>query len=183
MKLFDQLARRREWPEDERMVLEQVHRVANEVIAPNAARYDESGEYPRESVEALMALGLNGIFVPAEYGGAPMSFALYLECVKIIAAACASTGVIYATNFNGVKPVVDFGTDEQKRRLLPRIAEGGIGAIAITETTAGSDATGMQTRFTPDGDDIVINGSKSFISNGSIAELVFLFVQIKPGFG
>ena len=175
MKLFDQLARRREWPEDERMVLEQVHRVANEVIAPNAARYDESGEYPRESVEALMALGLNGIFVPAEYGGAPMSFALYLECVKIIAAACASTGVIYATNFNGVKPVVDFGTDEQKRRLLPRIAEGGIGAIAITETAAGSDATGMQTRFTPDGDDIVINGSKSFISNGSIAELVFLF--------
>ena len=175
MKLFDQLARRRDWPEDERMVLEQVHRVAREVIAPNAARYDEAAEYPRESVEALMALGLNGIFVPAEYGGAPMSFALYLECVKIIAAACASTGVIYATNFNGVKPVVDFGTEEQKRRLLPRIAEGGIGAIAITETTAGSDATGMQTRFTPDGDDIVINGSKSFISNGSIAELVFLF--------
>jgi alkylation response protein AidB-like acyl-CoA dehydrogenase len=175
MKLFEQLSRRRDWPEDERLVLDQVRRVVNEVIAPNAARYDESGEYPRESVAALMALGLNGIFIPAEYGGTPMSFALYLECVKIIASGCASTGVIYATNFNGVKPIVDFGNEEQKKRLLPRITEGGIGAIAITEQTAGSDATGMQTRFTPDGEYIVVNGSKTFISNGSIAELVLLF--------
>ena len=175
MKLFEQLASRRNWPEEERIVLDQVRRVADEVIAPNAARYDETGDYPRESVDALMALGLNGIFVPAAYGGTPMSYALYLECVKIVAAACASTGVIYATNFNGVKPLVDFGTEEQKQRLLPRITEGGIGAIAITEQTAGSDATGMQTRFTPDGDGIIINGSKTFISNGNVAELIFLF--------
>ena len=175
MKLFDQLASQRDWPDEERMVLHQVRKVANEVIAPNAARFDESSEYPAQSVDALMALGMNGIFVPAEYGGTPMSYALYLECVKLIAAACASTGVIYATNFNGVKPLVDFGSEEQKQRLLPRIVKGGIGAIAITEPTAGSDATGMQTRFTPDGDDIIINGSKTFISNGSIAELVFLF--------
>ena len=70
---------------------------------------------------------------------------------------------------------MDFGNEEQKQRLLPRITQGGIGAIAITEQNAGSDATGMQTRFTPDGDDIVINGSKTFISNGSVAELIFLF--------
>jgi len=175
MKLFEQLANRRHWPDEEQMVLDQVQRVANDVIAPNAARFDETGEYPAQSVDALMALGMNGIFVPGEYGGTPMSYALYLECVKIIAAACASTGVIYATNFNGVKPLVDFGNEEQKRRLLPRIVKGGIGAIAITESTAGSDATGMQTRFTPDGDEIVINGSKTFISNGNIAELIFLF--------
>jgi alkylation response protein AidB-like acyl-CoA dehydrogenase len=118
---------------------------------------------------------MNGVFVPANYGGTPMSYALYLECAKIIAAACASTGVIYATTFNGVKPLVDFGNEEQKQRLLPRITRGGIGAIAITEATAGSDATGMQTSFTPDGDEIVINGSKTFISNGNVAELVLLF--------
>jgi alkylation response protein AidB-like acyl-CoA dehydrogenase len=175
MKIFDQLARQRSWPEEERIVLDQVQKVADEIIEPNAARYDETSEFPWESVNALMALGMNGIFVPAEYGGTPMSYALYLECTKIIAAACASTGVIYATNFNGMKPLVDFGNDEQKKRLLPRITAGGIGAIAITEQTAGSDATGMQTRFTPDGDDIVINGSKTFISNGDVAELIFLF--------
>jgi len=175
MKLFDQLARQRNWPAEERLVLDQVQKIADEIIAPNAARFDETGEYPRESVDALMAIGLNGIFIPAQYGGTPMSYALYLECVKLIAAACAATGVIYATSFNGVKPLVDFGNEEQKKRLLPRIANGGIGAIAITEQTAGSDATGMQTRFTPDGDDIVINGSKTFISNGNVAELIFLF--------
>lgn len=175
MKIFEQLARERNWPEDERLVLDQVQKVADEIIEPNAARFDETAEFPRESVNALMALGMNGIFVPAEYGGTPMSYALYLECTKIIAAACASTGVIYATNFNGMKPLVDFGNEEQKKRLLPRITAGGIGAIAITEQTAGSDATGMQTRFTPDGDDIVIDGSKTFISNGDVAELIFLF--------
>ncbi len=175
MKLFEQLARQRRWHDEERIVLDQIRKVANDVIAPNAARYDETSDYPAESVDALMALGMNGIFVPAEYGGTPMSYALYLECVKVIAAACASTGVIYATNFNGVKPLVDFGTEEQKQRLLPRIVKGGIGAIAITEPAVGSDATGMKTSFTPDGDEIVINGSKTFISNGSVAELVFLF--------
>jgi len=175
MNIFDQLARQRNWPEEERIVLDQVQKLADEIIEPNAARCDETSEFPWESVNALMALGMNGIFVPAEYGGTPMSYALYLECTKIIAAACASTGVIYATNFNGMKPLVDFGNEEQKKRLLPRITAGGIGAIAITEQTAGSDATGMQTRFTPDGDDIVINGSKTFISNGDIAELIFLF--------
>lgn len=175
MKVFDQLARQRNWPEEERIVLDQVQKVADQIIEPNAARFDETSEFPWESVNALMALGMNGIFVPAEYGGTPMSYALYLECTKIIAAACASTGVIYATNFNGMKPLVDFGNEEQKQRLLPRITAGGIGAIAITEQTAGSDATGMQTRFTPDGDDIVINGTKTFISNGDVAELIFLF--------
>lgn len=175
MKVFDQLARQRNWPEEERIVLDQVQKVADEIIEPNAARFDETSEFPWESVNALMALGMNGIFVPAEYGGTPMSYALYLECTKIIAAACASTGVIYATNFNGMKPLVDFGNEEQKQRLLPRITAGGIGAIAITEQTAGSDATGMQTRFTPDGGDIVINGTKTFISNGDVAELIFLF--------
>ncbi len=175
MKVFDQLARQRNWPEEERIVLDQVQKVADEIIEPNAARFDETSEFPWESVNALMALGMNGIFVPAEYGGTPMSYALYLECTKIIAAACASTGVIYATNFNGMKPLVDFGNEEQKQRLLPRITAGGIGAIAITEQTAGSDATGMQTRFTPDGDHIVINGTKTFISNGDVAELIFLF--------
>jgi alkylation response protein AidB-like acyl-CoA dehydrogenase len=175
MKLLERIHASRRWNEEERLVLDQVRRVAEQVIAPNAGRYDESAEFPWANVEALNSIGLNAIFVPEAYGGAPMSFRLYLETVSIISEACASTGIIYATSFHGMKPLIDFGTNEQRARLLPRIAEGGLGALAITEPTAGSDATGMKTSFTPEGDEIVVKGSKTFITNGDVADRILLF--------
>jgi len=175
MKIFDALEQERNWSEDERLLLDQVDRLAAEVIVPNAARIDESGTFPWENVEAINRLGLNAIFVPEAYGGAPMSFRLYLAVVRRIAEACASTGIIYATNFHAMKPLIEFGSEEQKARLLPRIAEGGLAALAITEESAGSDATGMKTRFQPDGDDIVIDGAKIFITNGDVADRILLF--------
>ena len=119
--------------------------------------------------------GLNAMFVPEAYGGAQLSYACYLACVREIAQACASTGIIWATTFHAMKPVIDFGAEEQKKRLLPRIAKGGLGALAITEPGAGSDATGMKTRFTPKGDDIAVDGGKTFITNGDVADLFLLF--------
>ena len=175
MKIFEQLERQRHWNEDERMLLDQVQRLADQVIAPAAEHYDRSGEFPQKNVDAINALGLNALFVPEAYGGAPMSIRLYLRVVQIISEACASTGIIYATNYHGVKPLIDVGTEEQKQRLLPLIAEGGLGALAITEPEAGSDATGMKTSFTPDGDDIIVNGTKIFITNGNIADRILLF--------
>jgi alkylation response protein AidB-like acyl-CoA dehydrogenase len=175
MRVFDRLAARRRFTEDERLLLEQVRRLCAEAIAPRAAGLDASGEFPWENIRDINALGLNGLFVPEEFGGAPMSYRLYLAVVEEIAAACAATGIIYATTFHGMKPLIDFGTPAQKRRLLPRIAQGGLGAIAITEPSAGSDATGMKTRFRPDGDDILVDGAKIFISNGDVAELMLLF--------
>lgn len=175
MTIFDRLQSRKNWTEEERLVLDQVRRAVSDTIAPNAARFDRSAEFPWDNVRQLNELGLNAIFVPEAYGGAPMSFRLYLECVAIISEACASTGIIYATNFHAMKPLIDFGGDEQKARLLPRIAEGGLASLAITETTAGSDATGMKTRFSPDGDEIVVEGSKIFITSGDVADLILLF--------
>lgn len=175
MQIFQRLAQYRDWSDEERLILDQVQRVADEVIAPNAGRYDASSEFPAANIAALNDLGLNTIFIPEAYGGTPVRLALYLETVKILSAACASTGIIYATTYHGMKPLIDFGTEEQKLRLLPAIARGGLGALAITEAGAGSDATGMKTRFTPDGDDIVINGAKLFISNGDVAERILLF--------
>jgi alkylation response protein AidB-like acyl-CoA dehydrogenase len=175
MTIFDQMARQRDWAEDERIIIDQVQRVCDYIIAPNAERFDRSGDFPWENVTALNELGLNAIFVPEEFGGMPTRYALYLECVKMISEACASTGIIYATNFHGMKPIIDFATAEQKQRLLPRIANGGLGALAITEASAGSDATRMKTRFTPDGDDIIVDGSKIFITNGDVADLCLLF--------
>jgi alkylation response protein AidB-like acyl-CoA dehydrogenase len=175
MKIFEALERERRWSEDERLLLNQVDRLAHEVIAPNAAHVDAASAFPWTNIEAINNLGLNAIFVPEEFGGAPMSFALYLAVVRRIAEACASTGIIYATNFHAMKPLVEFGSAEQKARLLPAIAEGGLAALAITEESAGSDATGMKTSFRPDGDDLVIDGAKLFITNGDVADRILLF--------
>ena len=175
MTVFDQLEQRRPWAEDERLMLDAVKRLCDEKIAPNAARYDQTAEFPWDNVKALNALGLNAIFVPEAYGGAPVRYRVYLAIAQLIAEACASTGIIYSTTFHGLKPLIDFGTDAQKQRLLPRIAAGGLGALAITETNAGSDATGMTTKFRPEGDAIIIDGAKIFISNGDVADLLLVF--------
>lgn len=175
MKIFEQLDRWRNWEDTERIVLDQVRRVADEIIAPNAAPHDQSGEFPWDNIRALNELGLNAIFVPEAYGGAPARYRLYLECVSIISEACASTGITYATSFHGMTPLIEFGTADQKSRLLPRIAQGGLASLAITETAAGSDAAAMKTRFEPEDDAIVVTGSKLFITSGDVADLILLF--------
>ena len=175
MRIFETLQNHRQWSQEEALFLEQIRRVCNDLIAPNADRFDRTSEFPWKNISALNELGTNMIFVPEAFGGAPMSYRVYLEVVKTISEACASTGIIYATNFHGMKPLIDFGTDEQRSRFLPRIAQGGLGSLAITEPNAGSDATGMRTSFTPDDDAIVVEGGKTFISTGDVADLILLF--------
>ena len=175
MKIFETLEQRRQWSVDERLLLDQVDRIVADVVRPNARKADETGEFPWPSVRAINEIGLNSVFIPEAFGGSPMSFKLYLAVVRRIAEACASTGIIYATNFHAMKPLIEFGSAEQKARLLPQIAEGGLAALAITEETAGSDATEMRTRFHPEGDDIVIDGAKLFITNGDVADKILLF--------
>lgn len=175
MKVFDRLDAAIPLNDDERMLLDSVRQLCRDQIAPRAAAYDRSGEFPWDNIKALNALGLNAMFVPEAYGGSPLSYTAYIACIREIAKACASTGIIWGTVFHGMKPLIDFGTEEQKKRLLPRIAEGGLGSLAITEPNAGSDATGMRTSFTEDGDHIIVNGGKTFISNGDVADLLLLF--------
>jgi acyl-CoA dehydrogenase len=161
--------------EEETLLLRSVRQMAGEVIAPRAAQHDRTAEFPWANVEAINGLGLNAMFVPEAYGGAPLSYVAYLACVREISKACAATGGIWSTNFHAIKPLIDFGSEEQKRRLLPKIAAGGLGSLCITEPDAGSDATGMRTRFTPDGDQIRIDGGKTFITNGDVADRYLLF--------
>lgn len=175
MNIFDRVEASVRFTDEERMLIESVQVLARDRIAPNAAYHDQSGAFPWENVEAINALGLNAMFIPEAYGGAPLSYAAYLECVRELSKACASTGVIWATNFHAMKPLVDFGSEEQKERLLPVMSNGGLASLAITEPTAGSDATGMKTQFRPDGDSIVVNGAKIFITNGVHADLYLLF--------
>jgi alkylation response protein AidB-like acyl-CoA dehydrogenase len=173
--LFDRLDALPKLSPEERQLLDSVRALAQDEIAARAAAHDRSGEFPWENVKAINALGLNAMFIPDEYGGAGLSYAAYLACVREISAACASTGIIWATNFHAIKPVIDFGTEEQKQRLLPRVAEGALCALAITEPDAGSDATHMTTRFTPDGDTVIVDGGKIFITSGDVADLILLF--------
>jgi len=175
MNVFDRVAAAVNFGDEERMLIESVRALARDRIAPHAAEYDRSGAFPWPNVEAINALGLNAMFIPEAYGGAPLSYAAYLECVREISGACASTGIIWATNFHAMKPLIDFGHEEQKARLLPVMVRGGIASLTITEPTAGSDATGMKTQFRPDGEHVVVTGTKTFITNGAHADLYLLF--------
>lgn len=175
MKSFERFEGNRNWTAEESILLDQISRLAEEAFAPRAAGYDERKEFPWKNIEDLRRIGLGGIFVPEEYGGAPVTYRCYLEIVRIISAACAATGIIFGTNSATAKPIIEFGSDEQKRRFLPRFADGVLGALAITEPHAGSDAANVRTKFRPDGDQIVIDGEKIFITTGDVADVVLLF--------
>ena len=109
--VLQRLERRRGWSAEERLVLDQVRRLARETIAPRAAALDRSGAFPWDNIRAINELGLNALFVPEAYGGAPMRYRLYLAVVQAITSACASTGIVYATTFHGMKPLIDFGVE------------------------------------------------------------------------
>ncbi|MEQ1773976.1 MAG: acyl-CoA dehydrogenase family protein [Burkholderiales bacterium] len=175
MKVFERLDSSVAFSNEERMLIDTVRALARDQIAPRAAAYDRSGEFPWDNIKAINALGLNAMFVPETYGGALLSYAAYLECVREISKACASTGVIWATNFHAMNPLIQFGNDEQKKRLLPKVVDGALASLVITEPTAGSDATGMKMSFRPEGDSIIVNGSKTFITNGAHADLLMVF--------
>lgn len=175
MNVFDRLDATLHLPDDEKMLLESVRRLATDVIKPRAAHYDETAEFPWDNIKAINDLGLNTMFIPAEYGGSEVSYTAYLASCREIAKACASTGIIWATNFHAASPLVDFASHDQKQRWLPILAEGGIAALALTEPGSGSDATGMQTRFQEQGEDIIVNGSKTFITNGDVCDILVIF--------
>jgi len=174
-QVLDRIIRRQQLGDEERAVLEALQQLNARQIAPRAEQHDRDADFPWDNVRDLNALELNLAFLPAAYGGAELSYRCYLLLVEELSAACASTGITWATNFHAVSPLVDFGSHEQKQRLLPAIAAGGLGALAITEASGGSDATSMSTRFVPDGDDVVVDGDKLFITNGDVADLYLVF--------
>jgi butyryl-CoA dehydrogenase len=148
-------------------------------VAPIAAEVDRTGAFPTRTVARMGELGLMGINVPQEYGGAgadTVSFALVAEELTRV---CATHAVIYgANNTLTCNPINNFGTDEQKSEHLVPLATGkAFGAYALTEPGAGSDAAGLVTRAEKDGDDYVLNGTKVFISNGSIADTMIVFAR------
>ena len=175
MKLLNNLDASVKLSEEESIFFESVKALAEQKIAPDADEFDRTMMFPWSNVKAINELGMNAMFIPDQYGGSQLSYTAYLKCCREMSKACAATGIVWATNFHAIKPLIDFGNEEQKKHFLPRIADGGLASLCITEPDAGSDATGMKTRFQADGDDIVINGGKIFITSGDVADLYIVF--------
>ena len=165
------------WPlsDDEAELVDAVRRVVAEKIAPRAELTDQEAEFPFENMKLLNELGCNSVFVPAEYGGLGASYSCYLRMVQEISRGCPATAISWATTYHGVSPLLKFGTEKQKTYHLPRIAAGAVGALAITEETGGSDVRAIRTTIRPEGDQVVVNGSKVFITNGDVADMYLVF--------
>jgi butyryl-CoA dehydrogenase len=151
-------------------------------IEPNAAGWDRNHEFPRDLFVELAELGLMGACVPEEYGGAGADFLSYILVLEELSRADAGVGVTVAVHTGAVTlPILSFGTDEQKSRFVPPLARGEhLGAFALTEAEAGSDAGALRTRADADGDGWTLNGAKQWITNARYAGTVLLFARTDP---
>ncbi len=154
--------------EEQKMIQDMTRDFAKNAVAPRAPEIDRNHEYPADLIKQMSELGLMGVEVPDQYGGAGMDALCYAIAVEEISAACASTGVIMsAHNSLCVAPIMKFGTEEQKKKYLTPLAKGEvIGCLGLTEPSAGSDAGAVKTKAELKGDEWVLNGSKIFITNG-----------------
>ncbi|HEY7736442.1 MAG TPA: acyl-CoA dehydrogenase family protein [Candidatus Limnocylindrales bacterium] len=155
--------------------------LADERVAPRAAEIDRSGEFPQDIKDLLAAHDILGLPFPAAHGGLGADLLTTCLAIEQLSRACATTGLILAVQSLGALPLRFAGTDEQQQRWFPDLASGRkLIAFALTESEAGSDAAAARTRAVRDGDDYVINGSKRFISQGSVADLITVFAITDP---
>ncbi len=157
--------------EEQKVIKELARRIAEEKVKPVRQKLDETGEYPFEIMKELAKADLFRIYIPQEYEG--MGGGVFEMCLAVeeISRICGGVGVSYAACGLAAFPIIMFGSEEQKKRYLPRIASGEICAFALTEAQAGSDASNVQTQAKKDAKHYILNGTKQFITNGSVANI------------
>ena len=167
---------------DQREIQALAHDFGKAEIDPNAADWDRAHAFPRELIAKLAELGFMGVCIPEEYGGAGADFLSYILVLEELSRADAGVGVTVAVHTSAVTlPILTFGTDEQRSRFVPPLARGeAVGAFALTEPGAGSDAGSLRTAATPNGDGWTISGSKQWITNGGFGGTVLLFARTDP---
>ncbi len=171
-----------ELTEEHKMIRDAAREFAQNEIAPIAAHFDETGEFPLDTVKKMGGLGLMGVEVPEEYGGAGLDTLAYVLAMEEIAKADVSHSTIMSVN-NSLycHGILKFGTEEQKRKYLVPVASGkAIGAYSLTEPMSGSDAGNMKSRAVRDGDHYIINGRKSWVTSGPVADTLVLFTMTAP---
>ncbi|ORJ56073.1 acyl-CoA dehydrogenase [Geothermobacter hydrogeniphilus] len=169
-----------ELTEEQSLIRQTVREFAEKEIKPGAAERDETETFDRALMhDKVGELGLTGIVFPEEYGGAGADYISYAIAVEELSRVCASTGVTLSAHLSlGANPIYLFGTEEQKQQFLTPLAQGTkLGAFALTETGAGSDAGGTRTTAVRDGDSWVLNGTKIFCTNGGEAEIYIVFAR------
>jgi len=168
-----------ELSEEHRLVQATVREWAASHLLPRAAEMDRTGAYPREMIRELGDLGLTGVFVPEEYGGAGMDSLAYCIVIEEIARAEAALAAVLSVNNSlDCYPILVFGTEAQKRRYLPELARGRkLGCYCLTEPTAGSDAGALRSTARDDGDAWVLNGTKIFVTNGVEADVLVVYAR------
>jgi alkylation response protein AidB-like acyl-CoA dehydrogenase len=164
--------------EDQRMFVDQVRKMVTEKVAPRAAQIDQKGEFPWDLKKVFQDMGLLGLSVPEEYGGTSQGHIYLCLAVEEIAKTCVSSSLIVQVQSLGWEPILIGGSDEQKKRYGPPVSSGeALTAFGLTESGAGSDAAAMNTKAVKKGAKYVINGSKCFISNGPVADVISLFAM------
>ena len=171
--------------EDIDALRETVRRFAAEEIAPRAAEIDSSNEFPMDLWEKMGAVGLHGITVPQEDGGAGMGFLAHSVAIEEISLASASVGLSYGAHSNlCVNQIARWGTDVQKQAYLPRLISGAhVGSLAMSEPGAGSDVVGMKLHAEKRNDRFVLNGNKMLITNGPDANTLIVYAKTYPDAG
>jgi len=171
--------------EDQQLIQETVRRFAEERIAPGEAERDKAHQFPAELIAEIGELGLLGMMVPEEYGGAGVDALTYLVAVEELSRLSPSIGVTMSvTNSVCCWPISRFGSDELKGRVLPELASGeAIGGFALTEPGAGSDAASLMTRAVRDGDHWVLDGEKAWITNAGQARYFVTVARTDPDAG
>ena len=167
--------------EEQTMIRDLAAQIAREKIAPRAAELDESGEFPWDVVQAMGKSDLYRVFIPTEYEGLGGGCFEMCLAVEELSKACGGISLCYAASALGTIPIILFGSDEQKKKYLPRLASGEIiAAFGLTEPNAGSDAAGIKTTARADGDSYVINGTKQWITNGGEASIYTVIALTDP---
>ena len=164
--------------EEHKMIQSAARDFAQSAIGPIAARFDESGEFPMATIQKMGEMGFMGIEVPEEYGGAGLDTLAYVLALEQISKVDAAHGVVMSVN-NSLycHGIMKFGTEEQKQRFLVPVASGkAVGAYSLTEPMSGSDAGTMRSKAVRDGDVYVLNGRKSWVTSGPVAEYVLVFM-------
>ncbi|MGA8144769.1 MAG: acyl-CoA dehydrogenase [Candidatus Acidiferrales bacterium] len=171
-----------ELTEEQQLLQKSVREFAEAEVKPIAKEIDETGRFPRDTFKKAAELGLTGVALPENYGGAGMDHLSYTIVIEEISRACASTGVILSVqNSLYCDPIFRFGTEEQKQKFLVPFARGEkIGCYALTEPQAGSNAAALTTKAIRKGDTYVINGTKAWITNGGEADAAVVYVNTQP---
>lgn len=176
------------WPETDeakKMLMEQIHAFAQQEIAPQAKHHDETGEFPHANVKKLAEMGLMGMMVPEEWGGAGMDAVSYAMAMEEVSAACASTGVIMSVNNSLVCwPLSAYGSAHVKEKFLKPLAQGQkLGCFALSEPGHGSDPAGLKVSAKKVDGGYLLNGTKNWITNGKEADYCLVFATLDPALG